>query len=205
MVLESAHGRKFIGALQNPRGRGLGRRRRFVYARARRGARAGGQSGCGKTTLALSLLKLLPDNGRITGENPPGKHRSRSPHRRGDPPAALAPPVGHLPGGDEFAPSRLQDRRSDPRSARGLRPEYHARAIARPHRRALPPGRPGSGPGGALPARVLGRNAPAGGDRARAGVQPRTGDRRRTDHRAGCDRPGFDPARVAEFSSNGSG
>jgi peptide/nickel transport system ATP-binding protein len=26
-----------------------------------------GESGCGKTTLALSLLKLLPDNGRITG------------------------------------------------------------------------------------------------------------------------------------------
>ncbi|MBN2085702.1 MAG: ABC transporter ATP-binding protein [Anaerolineales bacterium] len=26
-----------------------------------------GESGCGKTTLALSLLKLLPENGRITG------------------------------------------------------------------------------------------------------------------------------------------
>ncbi|MFQ6054187.1 MAG: ATP-binding cassette domain-containing protein, partial [Candidatus Bathyarchaeia archaeon] len=26
-----------------------------------------GESGCGKTTLALSVIRLLPDNGRIVG------------------------------------------------------------------------------------------------------------------------------------------
>jgi hypothetical protein len=35
--------------------------------RARRDLRAGGRVGCGKSMTALALMRLLPDNGRITG------------------------------------------------------------------------------------------------------------------------------------------
>ena len=48
-------------------------------------------------------------------------------------------------------------------------------------------------PGRLLPARVLGRHAPAGDDRAGAVVRPQAADRRRAHHRARRDDPGADP------------
>ena len=52
--------------------------------------------------------------------------------------------------------------------------------------------RPGA-PGGRIPVPAFGRDAPAGDDRHGALVQSDPADRRRTDHRAGCDHPGEDP------------
>ncbi|RMO55298.1 hypothetical protein ALQ38_05229 [Pseudomonas marginalis pv. marginalis] len=66
------------------------------------------------------------------------------------------------------------------------------------HRRVAPGGHSRS-PGAhrQLPPRVFRRHAPARNDRRGAGLQPESADRRRADHRPGCDGAGANPAAVA--------
>ena len=90
-----------------------------------------GESGCGKTTTALAVMKLLApgleQSGRIT-LRPPGSRRAdqhRPPHRARHGPRALAPRLARLPGGDELArpgaAGRRPDRRGDPPARAGRR------------------------------------------------------------------------------------
>ena len=80
-----------------------------------------GESGCGKTTTALALMKLLPpgleQSGTIT-LRPPGVAEPINIERRterGMRPGALAPRLAGLPGGDELARPGAADRRPDRR------------------------------------------------------------------------------------------
>ena len=79
---------------------------------------------------------------------------------------------------------------ADPRAPRRLQGPG-----ARPRDRDARPGRhPGAAQArGRLPARVLGRHAPARDDRHGAVQRPEAADRRRADHRARRDRAGADP------------
>ena len=152
-----------------------------------------GESGCGKTTTALSLVGLLPANARIVdgsvklfgidlvGKSEKGLRRYRwreisivfqgamnalNPVRRvGD---QIAEPLEER--------LSVPDRRGPPAGARAARARRHP-----------------AGPGARLPARALRRHAPAGDDRD--GPRLRSGDRhrRRADDRARRHGPGPDP------------
>ena len=88
-----------------------------------------GESGCGKTTTALSLVRLLPANARIRkGSAIELFGIDLVPEDRGPAPALpLARDLDRLPGRDERAQPGPADRRPDRRADRGP-----ARAVARP-------------------------------------------------------------------------
>ena len=154
-----------------------------------------GESGCGKTMTALSIMRLLPGGGRITagritvdGTNITALPEDRMRDVRGnlvgmvfqDPLTSLNPTKTI---GDQIAESvRLhrgagQAGRAGPRGG-GARAGRHA-----PSRRA----------GGQLPAPAVRRHAAARDDRHGAGLRAQAADRRRADHRAGRHHRQADP------------
>ena len=155
-----------------------------------------GESGSGKSVSSLTTLGLTRAQGRRrsrggscsrasdlvalpddrAAQDPRQRHRDDLPG-----PAVVAAPV--LQG-------RLAARRGDARAPRGLegggpRPRGRAARAGRDPRPEAP-GRP-------VPARVLGRHAPARDDRDGARQRAEAADRRRAHDGARRDRPGADP------------
>ena len=146
-----------------------------------------GESGCGKTMTALSIMRLLPGGGHITagritvdGTNITALPEDKMQDVRGnlvgmvfqDPLTSLNPTKTI---GDQIAESVRLHRGAGRRAAldravRGARAGRHA-----------PPRRAGS----QLPAPAVRRHAAAGDDRHGAGLRAQAADRRRADHRAG--------------------
>ena len=159
-----------------------------------------GESGCGKSVTALSIMKLIPQppgkivEGQILLQRP----RPRHPPREQAPEDPRQGNLDGLPGAHDLAQPGLHLRRADRRGAapaRGPRPPRRhgqdgrdAEAGAYPERRA---------PGQGIPAPALGRHAPARDDRHGAVVQPQPPHRRRAHDRPRRHHPGADP-RAAE-------
>ena len=168
-----------------------------VNVTVRRGQTVGvvGESGSGKTTLGLALLRLLKSEGAIRFRDQDIQGWS---YRQAA--AAAARHADRVPGPVQ-----------QPVAAHVGRPDHRRRAdAARPRRRSRgppPPGLEGAGGGrarprqpGPLPARVLGRPAPAHQHRPRHGARAELRRARRADLRprhvgAGADRR--PPARPA--------
>ena len=155
-----------------------------------------GESGCGKSVTALSIMGLVPQPpGRIAGGEIlfEGTDLLQS-AAGGDARTARRPHRDDLPGADDIAESGVHRRRPDrrrhpaasadePRRGQGAG-RRHARARAYPRTRAA---------FRRLSAQALGRDAPARDDRDGARVQAEAADRRRTHHRARRHHPGADP------------
>ncbi len=163
-----------------------------------------GESGSGKSVSMLSILGLSPQ-GRIPKGEAIFKGRdllklSQKQLRdiRGgdmamifqDPMTSLNPV---LTVGNQIGEALLVAQRRDERRRREEACDRAARGRGRPLRRAAD--RP-------VPARVLGRHAPARDDRDGDGEQPERADRRRADDRSGRDDPGAD-RRGAEGRAGG--
>ena len=154
-----------------------------------------GESGSGKTSLALAVARLLPSGRRDRRGLGAGRRRRRDgPHRRRSAPGAWA--AGRLPrpgldGGAQPGAARR------PPGGRGVRDARRRRARRRPPTggRAARSGRDPAGGRGRrhVPARALGRHAPAGHDRDGARPALAAPHRRRADDRARRDRAGRDP------------
>ena len=144
-------------------------------------------SGCCRTNLYRAAGEIVLDSPARASMLDPQAHRAR--HAA----AALVDDLDGLPGRDERARSRharvRPDRRGHPAARADDRPQGRRGA----HRRAVRLRRHQPGPRPAVPARVLGRHAPARDDRARAGLQARADHRRRADDRARRDDAGADP------------
>ena len=149
-------------------------------------------------------MGLLPPSASVAGQRLPrrGGHPLR---RRGQ--RQPAPLEGHrhgLPGRDERVQPREAGRRPDrgadeaPRDRRGPPGAAAGRRAPRARRH---PGRAGE----QLPARVLGRHAPARRDRDVAGVQAADPARRRADDGARRDGAGADPRSCWSGSPTTSG
>ena len=152
-----------------------------------------GESGCGKTTTALSLVRLLPANGRIRSGKielfgidlvPKTETAARA--------LPLARDLDRVPGRDERAQPGAPGRRPDRRADRGP-PRPAARRVAQAGGRAARPRRDPEEARRRLPARAVGRDAPAGDDRDGARLRPGDRHRRRADDRPRRHGPGPDP------------
>ncbi len=153
-----------------------------------------GESGCGKSVTAMSLLRLLPPSAQLSGA---AALRAAAtccrPTRR---PCARprARDLVRLPGADDVAEPGVHGRAADRRGA-APPPRARPRGGARPHGRAARAGghpRPDAARR-RVPAPALRRHAPARDDRDGGRLQPEGADRRRADHRARRDDPGGHP------------
>ena len=166
-----------------------------------------GESGCGKTVTAMSLLGLLPG----TGESRPAASSST---------AATSPALGSRSSALSAAAQIGSSRRSRwSASTRSFRVGWQLAEVVRRHlsvsrargasarasscsRACISPIRSGRAP---LPARALGRDGTARRDRARARRRAEAPDRRRADDGARRHRPGGDPRAPARRSSTKRG
>ena len=162
-----------------------------------------GESGSGKTSLALALMRLLPRNATLPGR----QHPVRGPGHHG----ALGrgvPAPGPLERHGHGVPGRHA--RAQPGHRRG-RPGGRAAACGwhGPGRRAGTCRRPAGSRGlacghvAAICARAVGWHAPAGDDRDGAHPRPAAAHPRRADQRPGRERPGTDhePAQGAQVGA----
>ena len=164
-----------------------------------------GESGCGKTTTALSLVRLLPANGRIVeGSVRLFGDRSRAEDRAPAAALPLARDQHRLPGRDERAqpgapgratrsPSRSSIASAVPQSAARTRAGELLELVGIPSRR-----------GAGLSARAVGRHAPAGDDRDGPRLRPGDRHRRRADDGARRHGPGPDPRAARDASAASS-
>ena len=154
-----------------------------------------GESGSGKTVLSRSIMGLLPHRGTV---------REGSVHfegveiselsRQGDARVLGRADGDDLPGPDDVAEPGDEDRQADHRVDPSA-PRREPRLRRRPGRE---PARVGAHPRTApavegVPAPALGRYAPAGVHRGRAGLRTEAAVRRRTHDRARRDRAGAGP------------
>ena len=162
-----------------------------------------GESGCGKSMLSLSVMRLVPPPGRVAagrvlfgGEDLLGLPASGMRAMRGNriamifqEPMTSLNPVYTV--GDQITEAmRAHDRGAVAGGAEGAG-----------HRGAGPGAHPVCGAAfRRLPAPDERRHAPAGHDRHGAVVRPGPADRRRTDHGARCDGAGADPGPAARFA-----
>ena len=152
-----------------------------------------GESGCGKTTTALSLVRLLPANGRIRGGSVelfgidlvPKTEQQLARYRWREISIVFQGAMNAL---NPVQPGRRPDRGADRGAPRAAR-----EAAAQAGGGAARPRRDPEAAGGGVPARAVGRDAPAGDDRDGARVRPGDRHRRRADDRAGRHGPGADP------------
>ena len=159
-----------------------------------------GESGCGKTTTALALMKLLPDGLEQSGQmtfRPPGETEPINLERRTETGMRYVrwrhislvfqgamnslDPVQRVDSQFDEA-IRLHAPRAS--NSRGRRADRRAAGDGRADAKARPPLRP----------RALRRPAPAGDDRPGARVPSVAGDRRRADHGARRRHAGPGPA-----------
>ena len=154
-----------------------------------------GESGSGKSVSSLTVMGLTrARNARIT------RHRAlrrQGPARRVRGRPAQDPRQRHrddLPGPAVLAAPLLQGRDADRRGRARAPRRLEGAGLGPRGRDALAGRHPGAAQARRrLPARVLGRHAPARDDRDGAGQRPEAADRRRADDRARRDRPGADP------------
>ena len=152
-----------------------------------------GESGCGKTTTALSLVRLLPANGRIRSgkielfgiDLVPKTETQLARYRWREISIVFQGAMNAL------NPVRRVGR-PDRRADRGP-PGPAARVVAQAGRGAARPRRDPEEAGDRLPARAVGRHAPARDDRDGARLRPGDRDRRRADDRPRRHGPGADP------------
>ncbi len=152
-----------------------------------------GESGCGKSVLSLSVMRLVPNPGRTVA----GRVKFD-----GQDLLTLPVPAMRAIRGARIAMIFQEPMTSLNPGVHRRRPDHRGDARARPHRlhrRAARACRGGAGPGahpGTGPAlrRIsppdVGRHAPARDDRDGAGLRTRAADRRRADHRARRDGAG---------------
>ena len=165
-----------------------------------------GESGCGKTVSSRAIMALLPPSAQINGSirfegqeliglsERKMRERPRQPDRDGIPgPGAIAQPD---------AADRAADHRGD-QPARRREQGGGARSRGRADGAGPPPRRPRALP--PVPPPALGRYAPAGDDRDRAGCRAQAPDRRRGHDGARRHHPGPDHGVAATTSSSASG
>ena len=190
--------------LQGQRGaRGQADRRRHLPAPPRRGAGPGRrirmwQDDHRALAARPAAPEPVPRRGHDRHQLHPRRDARPSPHRARPPGHALEHGVDRLPGRDERARPRRPGLRPDRRGDRAARPGDDQGGRQGPHRRAVRVRRHQPEPGEAVPARVLGRHAPARDDRPGAGLQPGADHRRRADHGARRDDAGADPGAARE-------
>ena len=175
------------------RDRARGRRRHATTCRRRETLGIVGESGSGKSVSSMAILGLLPEDrddhrrGRSSGgENLIGRSEKRAAAVRGEQDRDDLPGCARVaePGATRSA---TRSREAITRAPRPSKDELRERVIElldivgipNPSERA-----------DAVPARVLGRHAPAGDDRDGDRQRSRPADRRRADDRARRDDPG---------------
>ena len=169
---------------------------RDVSFRVGRGESFGlvGESGCGKSTIALGIVRYLARNGNVSGGKVEIDGRDVLAHERGR--AAQAPPehgLDGLPGARPGAEPHAQGRAPGGRGVRARRRSEGAgaRPLAGDAREG-PDLQSGRGDESLSPPAV-GRNAPARGDRDGARLGAVAADPRRADDRARRDCRGRGP------------
>ena len=153
-----------------------------------------GESGCGKSVTAMSMLRLLPASARLSGTVRFEGRDLLTADEASLRARARARDLVRLPGADDVAEPGLHRRPPDRRGAapppRPRRAEAHDRTRRAARARRHP--RPGAARR-RVPAPALGRHAPARDDRDGGRLQPEGADRRRADDGARRDDPGGDP------------
>jgi ABC-type glutathione transport system ATPase component len=131
-----------------------------------------GESGCGKTTASRCILRAIdPTGGQILYRTRAGQVVDLATPAAGRAAAAARRDPDDLPGSLRLAQSAHDASGQCRRAAAGQRHEEPPRAC-RPGGRTAAPGRPAPGVHAPLPARLLGRPAPAHRHRPRARHQP---------------------------------
>ncbi len=154
-----------------------------------------GESGCGKTMTALSIMRLLPNGGRIAGGRIKLDGREITELADEDMRKIRGDDIGMIFQDPLSSLNPTHDRRQADRRGGAAAPGRHQAGGLRAGGRGARPGRhaAGAGAGRRVPAPVLRRHAAARDDRDGAGLRAEAADRRRADDRAGRDDPEADP------------